>query len=89
MATARPRCGAIKPGSRAEFNLQYAPKYKPRPIVKPRPCPYRGLMAAGWRAYFAGKPRPYPGTPAYGKSWAYLQGWRKAKLAHEQGKPAI
>lgn len=94
MTTALPRGGPVKKGTWAEWHHRhYGPKYKPRPLVRPRPCPYRGLMAAGWRAYFAGKPRPHrgmgPGRADRGKAWAFFNGWTKARLAHEQRKPAL
>jgi hypothetical protein len=52
-------------------------------------CPYRDpIMADGWLAFHQGRAAPkglWPRTR--GKSYAWRQGWIKAKLAAQQGKP--
>jgi hypothetical protein len=85
-----------KPGSTAALNERFrAGRYRGGDKARPKTkCPFNGMMAKGWRAYHRGEPKPprnltHRGRAERGKPWAYYQGWTKAKLAHEQGKPSV
>lgn len=54
--------------------------------------PYTGEQARGWEAYHVGIPResnPFRDNGNQGHAQRWDEGWRKAKLAKEQGKRAV
>lgn len=82
------RRSQVKKGSIGEQKMKYG--HQPDRRRQFSGCPYRGLMAEGWKAFHAGKPNPYTSRPTLGgKAWAWYQGYTKAKLAKEQGKKSL
>lgn len=54
--------------------------------------PYEGEQARGWSDYHAGIPRaanPYLNIGNDGHRLRWDEGWKKAKMAKEQGKRAM